>query len=121
MQDEVVLKLGDNNVVVLDLIAFRCPLQPQDQRTYEDILVTVNFTMLNFTADLASRTRWNSVQVFLGGIHDTFEVVRRTPPTSLIPGVNLIGFGQPQIRQQFSNPRMSAFGVFDVSKSMNTF
>ena len=64
--DEVGPPGNENDVVALDLIAFRCPLQPQDQRTYEDILVTVNFTMLNFTADLASRTRWNSVQVFLG-------------------------------------------------------
>jgi len=102
--------------VALDLIAFQCPLQRADQGTYPDILVTVNFTMLNITADLAARTRWNSVQIFLGRTRDPFEVVRRTPPTSLIPGVNLIGFGQRQYRQQFSDPTMSAFGLFDVRK-----
>src|SRR6266511_3836971 len=118
--DEVGPPGNENDVVALDLIVFRCPLQPAQQWTYEDILVTVNFTMLNITANLAAGTRWNSVQVFLGGTHETVEVVRRTPPTSLIPGVNLIGFVQPQVRQQFYNSRMSAFGVLDVSKPMNS-
>src|SRR6266545_1261500 len=111
-----------HDVVALDIITFLCPLQPTQKWKYysEDILVTVNFTMLNITANLAAGTRWNSVQVFLGGTHETVEVVRRTPPTSLIPGVNLIGFVQPQVRQQFYNSRMSAFGVLDVSKPMNS-
>ena len=91
----------------------------EDPGEYPDILVTVNFTMLNIAADLAVETRWNSVQVFLGSTYDPYETVRRTPPTSLIPGVNLIGFGQLQLRQQFLDPRMSAFGVFDVSKLMD--
>ena len=77
--------------------------------------------MLNITANLADTTRWNSVQVFLGRTYDPVEIIRRTPSTSLIPGVNLIGFGQRQLRQQFTDPTMSALGLFDVSKLMNNF
>lgn len=44
----------------------------------------------------------------------TEDVIRRTQPTVLIPGSNLIGLASVAVMQQFTAPGLSAFGLFDV-------
>jgi len=41
--------------------------------------------------------------------------MRRTSPTSLIPGSNLVGMANLIILEQLRKPKLSAFGLFDVS------
>ncbi len=57
----------------------------------------------------------NSVQVLVGLINDTEKVVKNTTPTTLLPGVNLVGIADVfRIRQTYVQPGVSAFGLFDV-------
>ncbi len=59
----------------------------------------------------------NSVQVMLGLTRDTNKVVKNTIPTTLIPGVNLVGIADVfRIRQTYVKPEVSGFGLFDVSR-----
>jgi len=81
-----------------------------------DILVVVNFTALNISADSMANRGTNSVQVMLGLTGDIDKVVRNTTPTTLIPGVNLVGIADVfRIRQTYVKPEVSAFGLFNVS------
>jgi hypothetical protein len=81
-----------------------------------DILVVVDFTVLNISADSMANRGTNSVQVMLGLTRDTNKVVRNTIPTTLIPGVNLVGIADVfRIRQTYVKPEVSAFGLFQVS------
>jgi hypothetical protein len=51
-------------------------------------------------------------------INDTEQVLHRTVPVSIPPGVNLLANVNFEIRQLFKKPSLSAFGLFD---SINTF
>ncbi len=43
-------------------------------------------------------------------------VVKNTVPTTLIPGINVVGIADTfRIRQTYVKPSVSAFGIFDVS------
>jgi len=48
-------------------------------------------------------------------INNTEQVIDRTVPLSIPPGVNLLGNLNFEIRQLFKKPSLSAFGLFDVS------
>ena len=74
--------------------------------------------MLNIKLNSTINRGKNSVQVMLGLTNDTIEVFDRTPPTTLIPGVNVVGIAGLLIRQTFRRPKYSAFGLFDVSTSL---
>ncbi len=56
----------------------------------------------------------------LGYINDTRGIYERTPPTVLIPGVNLVGITNFYIRQTLKKPTVSAFGLLDVSNLLPT-
>jgi len=61
----------------------------------------------------------NSVQIVLGLTNQTANAVRKTSPTSLIPGVNVVGMANFIIRQQLRPSSVSAFGLFDVRTSID--
>jgi len=101
----------------LDVISFLC--QSRDDAPHlemrPDILVAVNFTALNISADSRINRVVNSVQVLVGLINDTAKVVKNTTPTTLLPGVNLVGILDVfRIRQTYAQPGVSAFGLFEV-------
>ena len=68
------------------------------QLKFPDLLVTINFTKLHIPA----HTR-KSMQIMVGLTNDTSKVMLRTSPTTLIPGVNLVGIVNVVIGQV--NPR----------------
>ncbi len=51
----------------------------------------------------------------LGLTNNTHDVVNRTMPTTLVPGVNMVGAADVFIFQRFRNAHISVFGLFDVS------
>jgi hypothetical protein len=51
----------------------------------------------------------------LGLTNNTRDVVNRTMPTTLIPGVNIVGAANVFVFQRFRNAHISVFGLFDVS------
>lgn len=100
--------------VALAVETFQCPPNAEDRGAYPDILVTVDFNLLSIATNTTGRTRWNSVQVLLGRTSDTIDVTRRTAATTLIPGMNLVGIADRQIRQLSTSPSAAALGVLDV-------
>ncbi len=84
----------------------------------------MNFTKLNIAFnDSIRNVPSNSVQVVLGLTNNTDNVVLRTLPTTLVPGMNIVGMANLLIRQQFdANKGMFAtFGLFDVSNFLAIF
>ncbi len=51
----------------------------------------------------------------LGLTNETTDVLDSTPPTTLIPGMNVVGTAYLYVRETFVQPKFSAFGLFDVS------
>ncbi len=51
----------------------------------------------------------------LGFTNNTNDVVNRTMPTTLLPGVNMVGAANLFIFQRFRSAHVSLFGLFDVS------
>ncbi len=51
----------------------------------------------------------------LGLTNNTHDVVNRTMPTTLMPGVNIVGAANVFIFQRFRNAHVSVVGLFDVS------
>jgi hypothetical protein len=85
------------------------------------ILASVNFTKLSgFVTDKDSNPLAFSplVQVMLGLTQETSNVLASTSPVPLIPGMNVVGLSGLYIRQIFSQPAFSAFGLFDVNMSI---
>ncbi len=77
----------------------------------------MNFTKLNIAFNDSTRNvPSHSVQILLGLTNDTESVILRTLPTTLVPGMNIVGMANLLIRQQFdAKGRFSTFGIFDVS------
>ena len=51
----------------------------------------------------------------LGLTNNTIDVVNRTMPTTLLPGVNVVGAADLFIFRRFRNAYVSVVGLFDVS------
>jgi hypothetical protein len=79
-----------------------------------DLLITVNFTVLNISSTAIVDTPTNSVQLMIGLTNDTYKVFLTTMPTTLIPGVNLFGLVRLHIRQTISSSVLAVIGLFDV-------
>ena len=80
-----------------------------------DLLITVNFTTLQIPVDKMINMFNNSLQIMIGFTNDTRTVVDRTLATTLVPGINLVGFLRWQLRQLLKKPGLSAFAsLFDV-------
>jgi len=85
------------------------------------VLASVNFTTLSgFVIDRDSKNLATPplVQVMLGFTKKTKNVITSTSPALLIAGVNIVGVSDRYIRQSFDQPRLSALGLFDVSRSV---
>ena len=85
------------------------------------VLASVNFTALSgFVIDRDSKNLATPplVQVMLGFTKKTKNVIMSTSPAPLIAGVNIVGVSDNYIRQSFDQPRLSALGLFDVSRSV---
>lgn len=108
----------DTNLTI-DAVRFQCPLSYSAWWLY-NVVVVVNFTMLHIQPNSTINKSRSSVQVMLGYINDTRGIYERTPPTVLIPGVNLVGITNFYIRQTLKKPTVSAFGLFDVSNLLPT-
>jgi len=80
----------------------RLPLCCISELEVPDLLVTINFTKLRIPSHSVDNTR-NSMQIMVGLTNDTSKVMLRTSPTTLIPGVNLVGIVNVVIGQV--NPR----------------
>jgi hypothetical protein len=91
-------------------------LRYQDGRP--DLLVIVNYTTIRINPDTIIDMGRSSVEIQIGMLNNTDQVVRRTVPLSVPPGVNLLGNMKPDIRQLFKRPSLSAFGLFDVSSNV---
>ena len=106
----------------LDILSFPCKsdapplgIQPDILAMRPDILVVVDFEKLKISANSMINRGVNSVQVLVGLTHDTEKVVKNTAPTTLLPGVNLVGIAYVfRIRQTYVRPKVSAFGLFEV-------
>ncbi|KAF9521515.1 hypothetical protein CPB83DRAFT_887917 [Crepidotus variabilis] len=83
-------------------------------RFNSDLLVTVNFTQLKIPGDRLGFTSRDSVQIFLATNPDVKRVMTLTAPTTLIPGVNLVGMVKMAIRRKFQFQGLSSLGIFDI-------
>jgi len=76
-----------------------------------DLLVTIDFSKLSIPSDSVNHTPpRNSVQVRVGLTNDTSKTVLRTSPTTLIPGVNLVGIVNVVVRQVTTSSVLSFIG-----------
>jgi hypothetical protein len=95
-----------------------------DEDIRPDLLITVNFTMLNISSASILDGAVNSVQVMLGLTNNTANVLQTTSPTMLLPGMNVLGMSRLTIRQKFGKATVAALGVeastlfFQLEKSL---
>jgi hypothetical protein len=82
-----------------------------DEDIRPDLLITVNFTMLNISSASILDGAVNSVQVMLGLSNNTDNVLQTTSPTMLLPGMNVLGMSRLTIRQKFGKATVAALGV----------
>jgi len=110
-------------------VTFNCPRNyvpiPGQPAGYVEqvptILASVNFTKLSgfVTHDSNHLPSPPLVQVMLGFTKKTKNVLTSTSPVPLIPGINVVGLSNVYIRQSFTKPALSAFGLFDVRVSIS--
>ena len=87
---------------------------PSSDFSQPDLLVTVNFTTLGISSDHQDFTSIDSVQVYYALTDDIHDTVMKTPPTTLVSGVNLIGMVKLGIRHEFVNLHKSSSGLYSV-------
>ena len=93
------------------------PANALDEDIRPDLLVAVNFTMLNIPSNSILDGAINSVQIMLGLTKSTIDVLNSTSPTTLLPGMNVVGMSKLSIRQKFQRPVLAALGIAEVSTS----
>ena len=101
--------------LTLDVVSFYCPLSETLYPVHPNILVFVNFTTLNIKLNSTINRSRNSLQVMLGLTNEATDILHITPPTILIPGMNVVGTAYIYVRETFVQPKFSAFGLFKVS------
>ncbi|CAA7268416.1 unnamed protein product [Cyclocybe aegerita] len=105
-------------------LAFRCPREhtwfpiPRSD-SLPNLLVIVNFTRIRFRDDLIDTAK-NSIQIIVNLTNDTNLAARRTQPTTIPPGVNLMGTLNLELRQLHKNPSISALGFTSSETIMVT-
>jgi hypothetical protein len=111
-------------------VTFNCPRDyvpiPGQAAGYVEqvptILASVNFTKLSgFVTQRDSNYLLSPplVQIMLGFTKKTKNILSSTSPVPLIPGMNVVGLSNVYIRQRFTKPALSAFGLFDVRVSIS--
>lgn len=113
-------------------IKFTCPSQisgqpkfqdnPYQTYVHPDFLISVDYSALNISRELGEIAAGpeNFMQVILGLMGDDDDdrdklMIQNTIPTSLIPGVNLVGMAEAVVRRQLT----SNFGAMFTSVSAN--
>ncbi|KAF9534056.1 hypothetical protein CPB83DRAFT_845022 [Crepidotus variabilis] len=76
---------------------------------HPDFLVAVNFSQLSIPLELGETGPENFVHVRLGMTDDTGLILQNSPPTTMIPGVNLVGMADIVVRQQLGSNLGSLF------------
>lgn len=93
-------------------IKFNCPSNASEQNTFTtyihpDFLISVDFAALGIPRELGGPVAGpeNFIQVVLGlSDEDNDEIVlQNTLPTSLIPGINLVGMAEVVVRKQLTS------------------
>lgn len=80
-----------------------------------DLLITINFTKLDL--DVPQSVYPLSSQIVspvIIGLSNSTDLLKRTTPFPLIPGVSLVAWIAADIRQIYSRPGLAALGVFQV-------
>ena len=90
------------------------PLPDRDARP--DLLISIDYTKIGLPKDDIISTTANSVEVYIGLTNDTLTAVYRTLPTTIPPGVNLMGTLSLELRQLYKNVGLSGLGMFAVSQ-----
>lgn len=93
-------------------INYISPLPDRDARP--DLLISIDYTKIGLPKDDLVSTTTNSVEVYVGLTNNTFTAVYRTLPTTIPPGVNLMGTLSLELRQLYKNVGISALGLFAV-------
>ena len=88
------------------------PLFDRDARP--DLLISVDYTKIGLPRDDIISTTNNSVEIYIGLTNNINTTVYRTLPTTIPPGVNLMGTLSLEIRQLYKNIGFSALGLFSV-------
>jgi len=91
---------------------FITPLPERDSRP--DLLISIDYTKIGLPRDDLVSTTTNSVEVYIGLTNNSLTAVYRTLPTTIPPGVNLMGTLSLELRQLYKNVEVSALGIFSV-------
>ena len=91
---------------------FISPLPDRDARP--DLLISIDYTKIGLPRDDLVSTTSNSVEVYIGLTNNTLTAVYRTLPTTIPPGVNLMGTLSLELRQLYKNIGVSALGLLSV-------
>jgi len=88
------------------------PLFDRDARP--DLIIGIDYTKIGLPRDDIISTTNNSVEVYISLTNNTNTAVYRTLPTTIPPGVNLMGTLSFELRQLYKNVGASALGLFSV-------
>ena len=85
-------------------------MQVPARDTMPDLLVTVNFTTLGISplSSTAGGSRLKTVGIIAAFIDNIEDVLRVSPPTSLLPGMHLFGRIGMEFRSLIVNSRLAA-------------
>jgi hypothetical protein len=87
--------------------------------TFPDLLITVNFTALGVDNTTLSGSSSNAVLIYAAFHNNSIQdVVRVSRPTSLLPGMHLVGRVSMKIRSLIQNQALSTIGLVQVCSSI---
>lgn len=93
------------------------PLLDRDARP--DLLISIDYAQIGLPRSNIVSTTNNSVEVYIGLTNDINTTVYRTLPTTIPPGVNLMGTLSLEFRQMYKRPGASAVGIFAVRSPLS--
>ncbi|KAL0947349.1 hypothetical protein HGRIS_013466 [Hohenbuehelia grisea] len=111
----------------IQTITVFCPSRLKDTKTIQqlmttasrlispDLLITVNFTMLNIDQTSLSDERMRVVSILVGLTNNTADVIANTLPTPLSAGSHLYGSVSREFRTRYDRASSAAWGIFTSS------
>jgi len=93
------------------------PLLDRDARP--DLLISIDYTKIGLPRDDIISTTNNSVEVYIGLMNDAFTTVYWTLPTTIPPGVNLMGTLSLELWQLYKNVPVAALRIFSVCSTFS--
>jgi len=84
--------------------------------TMPDLLVTVNYTTLGISplSTTGGGSRLKTVGIIVAFINNVDDVLRVSSPTSLLPGMHLVGRVGMEFRSLITTSALAAFGAVSV-------